>query len=270
MDFLHKIIRWGESEETIKVLLLQGSRGANTGFDQLSDYDIAIFCNEPSVFTEVEDWLSQIGDVWVCVREKICVGNETFHTRLVIFSEGIKVDFSFLSLPVLNEMSDHLPDYRVLLDKGNFTKSLKKPSLNQPLAVPPSKRDYLRINDEFWFEAYHVAIYLKRGDLWLVKFRANAMHEFLLQMIQWHAEARKDWKEKSPPLGKNTRSWVDPATWDALQGVFAHFDAADSWKSLLNTMSLFRRLAKEVAIRLKFNYPESLDQNISGFIASLQ
>lgn len=274
MDFLQKIIRWGEEEDAIKVLLLQGSRAGNAGFDQFSDYDIAIFCTEPSVFTDTENWLPQIGDVWVCVKEKIYVGNKTFHTRLVIFSGGTKVDFSFLPLQVLNEMKDHLPEdydrgYQVLLDKENFTKGLRKPSFKRPPAVSPSEQEYLRINDEFWFEAYHVAIYLKRNDLWLVKFRANAMHEFLLQMIQWHAEAQKDWKEKSEPLGKNMKLWVDSATWNDLQKVFAHFDVQDSWRALFSSLDLFRRLSVDVARHLGYDYPIAIDKNMSEFIVTL-
>lgn len=275
MDFLQKIIRWGEEEDAIKALLLQGSRAGNAGFDQFSDYDVTVVCSEPSAFTDVENWLSQIGDVWVYVKEKIYVGNKTFHTRLVIFSGGIKVDFSFLPLQVLNDMKDHLPEnydrgYRVLLDKGNFTKGLRKPSFKQPPAVPPSEQEYLRVNEEFWFEAYHVAIYLKRNDLWSVKFRANAMHEFLLQMIQWHAEGQKNWKAKSEPLGKNMRSWLDPETWNALEGVFAHFDVQDSWDALFHAMTLFRRIATDLSRQLGFDYPEVMDKNISGFILNLR
>lgn len=274
MDFLQKIIRWGEEEDAIKALLLQGSRAGNAGFDRFADYDISVFCTSPSAFTDAESWLLQIGDVWVCVKEKICIGSNTFHTRLVIFSGGIKVDFSFLPLQVLNDMKDRLSEdydrgYRVLLDKGNLTKALKKPSFKGPPAVPPSEQEYLRINDEFWFEAYHVAIYLKRNDLWSVKFRANAMHEFLLQMIQWHAEAQKDWKEKSQPLGKNMRSWVDPETWNALEGVFARFDVQDSWRALFSTSDLFRRLSVDVARHLGYDYPSSIDKNMSEFIVTL-
>jgi hypothetical protein len=89
-------------------------------------------------------------------------------------------------------------------------------------------------------------------------------------MIQWHAEAQKDWKEKSEPLGKNMRSWADPETWNALGGVFAHFEAVDSWQCLTATMNLFRRLSQEVALLLKVSYPETVDRHISAFISSLK
>ena len=185
MDFLQKIIRWGKEEDAIKALLLQGSRAGNAGFDQFSDYDVTVFCSEPSAFTDVENWLSQIGDVWVCIKETIRV------------------------------------------------------------------------------------IYLKRNDLWSVKFRANAMHEFLLQMIQWHAETQKNWKEKSEPLGKNMKLWVDSATWNALQEVFAHFDVQNSWRALFSTLDLFRRLSADVARHLGYDYPIAIDKNMSEFIVTL-
>jgi hypothetical protein len=48
-----------------------------------------------------------------------------------------------------------------------------------------------------------------------------------------------------------------------------HFDAADSWRGLLNTLALFRRLALETAKSLGYTYPGGVDRNIGGFILRL-
>ncbi len=276
MDILEKIIKWAEGEEAIQALILQGSRTAHKASDAYSDYDISVFCKTEKPYTQTEEWLSRLGKVWVCVKEKSSCNGREFPTRLVIFEGGIKVDFSFLSLDLLNQMvrgdlpKEYHRGYRVLLDKSSLTQGMPKPLYQEPKAMKPSEREFLEALAEFWFEAYHVAIYLKREELWLVKFRSAAMHGFLLRLIEWEAEARNSWSQTAPPLGKRMASWVDPSTWAALHGVFAHFAAEDSWKALLHTLALFRDLSIQVSRQLGYAYPEALDQQITGFISELR
>ncbi len=123
---------------------------------------------------------------------------------------------------------------------------------------------------EFWFEVYHAGIYLKRGDLWSVKFRSWSAHNFLLKMIEWHAEAENDWRCSNPPIGKRMRSWISEDLWKDLHSIFGHFDAEDSWKALFNTMELFRRITAETARSLRFNSMEGLSGNMIGFVNTLK
>lgn len=276
MDILQKIVRWAESEDGIKVLILQGSRAGKVPVDEWADYDISIFCKTPPPYIEAEEWLVRIGPIWVCVKEKVSFDGQVFPTRLVIFEGGIKVDFAFLSLNCLDRMvKGYLPDeynrgYQILLDKDNLTQSFPKPNYKEPMAQKPSKREFLETIEEFWFEAYHVGIYLKREDLWSVKFRSAAMHVFLLRMIEWGAQADNGWHQTVPPIGKRMASWVQPSVCQELQGVFAHFDVADSWNALFHTLTLFRRLSVDLSHQLGFDYPEAMDKNISGFILNLR
>jgi aminoglycoside 6-adenylyltransferase len=167
-----------------------------------------------------------------------------------------------------------LPDeyarvYSVLVDKDSLSVRMPTPTHKEKSSKKPSEREFQRIINEFWFEAYHVAIYLKREDLWSVKFRSAAMHAFLLTVIEWEAQARLGWSQTTPPHGKRMASWVDRGTWEALSEVFAHFDANDSWHALLHALELFRHLSVGLSQQLGFGYPEVMDNNISGFILKL-
>ncbi len=274
MEILSKIVKWAEKEENVKSLILTGSRARKNAADEWSDYDIAVFCQATKQYTDSENWLKDIGNVWICVKEKISLFENTFQTRLVIFEGGIKVDFSLLPLEILDqkiaEPLEYNRGYRVLLDKNNYTKILTKPDFKEPKAIKPTHEEFLRVINEFWFEAYNVAIHLKRNDLWHVKFRSNIMHEFLLRMIEWHAEAEHNWEVKCPPNGKRLSTWVDKETRQSLQGVFAHFDANDSWKALFSTIKIFRELAQKVGRSFLFTYPESIDHNMSKLIEKLE
>ena len=99
-NILDRIVQWAQKEDAIKAVMLQGSRAAGMA-DAYSDYDLAIFCSDYDSYIKDEKWLSQIGNVWVCVHEKMHQNNNTFPTRLVIFEGGVKVDFGFYTMGIL-------------------------------------------------------------------------------------------------------------------------------------------------------------------------
>lgn len=276
-EVIDEIKDWASQEEGIQALILVGSR-ARRDDDELSDYDISVFCASYDTYAKDDQWLSQIGKVWVCLPLSIEQNSRTFPTRLVIFEGGVKVDFAFYTLDVLENLvnSNPLPEmydngYQVLLDKEGRTQKMVKPSLSGYKKEKPSEKEFVDLIKEFWFEVYHVAKYLKREDLWSVKFRASGInHHLLLKMIEWNEQAKHNWNYSTYFLGGRMKSWVGPSTWEGLHGVFAHFDKEDSWKALKNTIELFRKLSIETAKLLDYEYPHDVDVNIDDFIQTLR
>jgi aminoglycoside 6-adenylyltransferase len=203
--------------------------------------------------------------VWVCVPDQYYVGEEIVPTRLVIYEGGVKVDFSFHTLSLVPKVR-WIGNYKVLLDKDGLATGMRQ---SDRKAAPPGEQDFVRLVDEFWFEAYHVAKYLKREELWLAKRRDGAVKELLLRMMEWHQKSRHGWDYDTQEEGKHLKDWFDPSLWSPLQDTFARFDSMDVWRGLSTTLSLFRQLARETADRLGFAYPQEVDANIGGFIASL-
>jgi aminoglycoside 6-adenylyltransferase len=273
---LDRIVEWAQKESTIKAVILQGSHATGMA-DEYSDYDLAIFCYAFDAYIRDERWLSNIGKVWVCVCEKVERSGKIFPTRLVIFEDGVKVDFGFYTMDVLHTLvhARHLPDdynrgYSVLIDKESLTVSMPKATGKESHAKKPSKEEFLKVVNEFWFEVHHVAKYLKRGDLWLVKLRSGLIFEhFLLKMIEWNEEAKGNWASRVPPSGKRMQSWVDANTWRDLHQVFARFENRDSRQGLIHTMELFRKLAIDTSRRLGYSYPHDLDKNMTHFVTML-
>ncbi len=271
------IMQWAQADENVKVLILLGSHAAGQA-DEYSDYDLAVFCSSDEPYIKNDSWISKFGKIWVCVHEKLQEGDHMYSTRLVIFEGGLKVDFAFFPMLVLQDMmkANSLPDeynrgFSVLLDKGSWTASMPKATKKESPGTKPSEQEFLRIVNEFWFEVHHVAKYLKRKDLWSAKFRSGGIYDnFLLKMIEWNEEAKRDWKTQMPPLGKRMRTWVDAHTWKALYDVFGHFEEEDSWKALVNTIGLFRELAKDTAHRLGYMYPQDVDEAINGYVLGLK
>ncbi len=258
-------------------MILSGSRTQNKEHDDLADYDLSVFTDDSDKYESSDEWLSEIGNVWVCVHETLSWKNGTIPTRLVIFEKGTKVDFVFYPLAALALLdkgplpNDYANGYQVLLDKDECLISIPKPTFDGFKEEPPLESEFQRIVREFWFEVYHVAKYLARGDLWSAKFRDNGLkQEFLLRMICWHEQAKHNWDYTTHSQGKRMHEWANRNTWNELHESFSHFDAEDSWRCLDATTALFRRISKETASLLNFSYPVGVDTNISTYLKSLK
>jgi aminoglycoside 6-adenylyltransferase len=270
---LSNILSWAEREESIRVLILEGSRALSTPFDELADFDISVFTKSQESYTQDDLWLTAIGEVWVGVSDKYDWGSDTIPTRLIIFKDGVKVDFSFIDvhkLTELNAIDYHYYSYKVLLDKDRVSKQWPTQIERDSESNQPTEKDYMLVVKEFWFEAYHVAKYLKRGELWLVKFRDWETKQFLLKMIEWHAKSKQQWSYETQYMGKHMMNWADKSVWQELHHTFAHFDRDSSWECLIATMNLFRQIANEVAENLNCIYPAEIDRNITGFILKIR
>ncbi len=269
-QILSNIVAWASADLNVRGLVLVGSRAQNGRTDELADIDVQVYARTAEPYTRDEVWLSEVGPVWVCVRDEYRHGTLVVPTRLVIFARGTKVDFAFYPAASMADIVRDAAAYRVLLDKDAAAAEVGQQAWRPEPGGEPSEAEFMRVVREFWFEAYHVAKYLARGELWLAKSRDWATKEFLRMMIEWHARAERGWSLNTHYGGKHMRSWVSRGVWEDLHRAFAHFDAEDSWNSLFATMELFRRVAADTAAALGFLYREDVDQNLSGFILKLR
>ena len=168
----------------------------------------------------------------------------------------------------LSPLYDH--GYRVLVDNGGLAARLPAPSYESPARTQPTEAELRAVIEEFWFEAAQIPKYLQRHDLWVVKYRDWTMKELLLQMLEWHAIATNHEQRDVWHVGTRMKDWVRPDVWEDLQEAFGRFDAADSWRALLATVSLFRKLARETAESLGYQYPKELDDAIGGYLRKFE
>ena len=267
-SIFQNILSLATSDDQIRGVVMVGSRANNPDVDNLADFDIQLYSDDHSAYLENDAWLSDIAPVWICISLSYEDNDDNIPTRLVIFEDGIKVDFAFYPLHLLSDVQSRWQSCQILLDKGNV---VNPDTIFVPAEIyPPTPDEFFAIVNNFWFEAYHVAKYLKRGDLWLVKFRDWATKEFLLPMLEWYAQSQHNWDYDTRYMGKHMPKWLDSNTWNSLHNTFAHFDADDSWSALLATTLLFSRLAQETAALLGITYPHDLEHNMMIFINRLR
>lgn len=276
MRHLEKIINWANSIHGIRALILSGSLTGKGKQDVLSDYDIAVYGNEFD-FIENDDWLNSIQEHWVCIHDCFKLLGYEIPTRLTIFDAYFKVDFSFHPMEELQRMIDEkiIPDdynigYEVLLDKDGLLKELPKPTYKGFELIKPDEKIFRENVKEFWFECYHVAKYLYRNDLWIVKARDHATKKFLLQMMEWNEACKRNWNFSPKDHGKQMNDWIDKNYWSELQNCFGRFDKEESWNALMNTIQLYQTVAKETAKFLDYSYNERLDERMFQFIKDLK
>lgn len=273
-EILNKIIEWAKSEDSVRGLIVEGSIAQGQG-DGLSDVDISIFVKNIESFVHSDSWIYKMAKIWVYSPDKYDFNNSVIHTKLVIYKGGIKVDYSLWDVSLIkdlissNSSEKFATGYKVLLDKDGLLKNLPLPSFKYKVRPKPTEEEFIFNVKEFWFEAYHIAKYLKREDLWIAKSRDWATKELLLKMMEWHTLAKNNWNINVNWLGKNIKQWVEPKIHNRLNNIFGHFDSEDSWKALIATIDLFRDLSKETAKLLRFSYPDDIDKNLTEFINKL-
>ncbi len=264
-DLLDRIVRWGVGDDRVRTLVLTGSR-ARGDADALSDHDVAVFATDPDALAADDGWYAAFAPMLVCLP----LGDGGDAARLVIYEGGQKVDFSLLPVVDLDRLAGAalLPDpydraYRVLLDKDGLAGRLP-PAPGPAPALPPTPMMFAAAVEEFWFEVWHVAKYLARGDLWHAKFRDATAKELLLRMVEWHAVACRGAADVHY-LGLGMERWADPDAWRRLHDCFGRFDAADARAALFATAALFGDLSREVAVAIGVLYPQRVEDAVLAY-----
>ncbi len=270
--YLDKVVRWARGEAAVRAVVVTGSLArADGSVDDYSDLDAQIITRDTEALTRDDSWLDSLGEVWI--RFPL---HQDAPYRLVWFAGGYKVDFQFvqaddiLAMRDSGELSDeYLRGYQVALDKDGLYTSLPPSPRKFPSAALPSETELAAVINEFWFEAIHVAQFIRRRELWVAKFRDWTMKEDLLWLIEWHARATGKAEVNTWLLGKRILQWADAETADAIQRIWSRWDAAEIWTALLIQLELCRRLSREIHAALGFDYAEGKHLQIEQYIRQL-
>ena len=275
-DYQERVVAWAEGQPNVRAVIVQGSLARSQAVGhRFSDLDIDLYLADPRPLLHSEDWLHDIGEVWVCLP----LDNAELDiapTRLTWFADGQKVDFCLNAVADLAAQAAaeelnvaYQRGYRVLVDKDGLAAQLPPSPFTNPPSPKPTPAEFDFVIREFWYEALHVAQYILSRELWVVKFRDASMKNCLLQMMAWHAQMQQGWQLNIKPVGKGMAGWVDPATWRAVQGIWSHVDPADSWRALRATLVLFGRLARATAEVLGYDYAAERYAALADYIEGL-
>lgn len=265
---LELVRQWARREGAIRALVVTGSLARADGrTDQFSDLDLQVITLDIMRFTNDDRWLDELGEVWI--RFPL---NQTLPYRLVWFKDGVKVDFQFLSPSDIapGALSDeYARGYHILLDKDNLFRDLPPAPLTFSTPPLPTRADVQAAVNQFWFEAIHVAQFIRRRDFWVVKHRDWTMKRDLLRLLEWHARATRPEPVNTRLLGRGLSSWADDESIATISGIWGGWAAQGLWDALFVQLKLFRRLSIELNQTLGYQYDDQIHRDIEAYIRQL-
>lgn len=271
-----ELAAWAERIAEIRAILVVGSQARQIKpADEYSDLDISLYVTRNHA-QETEfylQWMRNFAPVWMILEEH----HDETKSWLILYQGGIKVDFSVTPISTLQPLIDdqYLWDdqqrgYNILLDKDGIVAQLPTPTPFAPLPyTPPTQAQFIQRVEGYFYGAVYLAKQIKRSNLWKAKWADQIQQRMLLEMLEWHAHATHDSPVDTYYRGDFMRDWVSEATWRELHDVFAHFEAADSRKSLIASVRLFTRLTEETAAKLGYDYPRRVMTEVIDYILVL-
>jgi aminoglycoside 6-adenylyltransferase len=279
-SLIDKIIALARVDNDIRAIILEGSFAAHFQVDELSDYDVNIYALNYEKYLMDDRWMSQIGQVLLYQKEQFQFYADVVPTRLVLFRDRERVDFSFWHLALLPEIvrgdkeyESYKNGYQILVDKDHLAAQLRPPNGTGFSIAPPSRERFLQTLYDFWFEAYCVARYLSRRDLWYAKrIEDSYIKDHLFRMALWHHQAANEWKP-DPLLhteGKRFEKWASPELIAAISRCFSPYDVDGTWNSLFAMVGVFNQLARQTSNQLQIEYPDRVERDIGEYLQYLK
>ncbi len=264
-------VSWAQTVEDIRAAFIVGSRARKDHpADEWSDMDIIFFTSRQNYYLTNSEWLNNFGDVCTSFVAQTDGGDPEC---LTLFEGGWQVDFVIHTVDNLNQIVKNkiIPNnfYRgvkVLIDKDHIAHNIIPQNNKAPQGMPLSEERFLQTINMFWFVALYSAKQILRNELWVVKVRDGNLKELLLQMIEWHEKTVNGMEYDTWHAGRFLCEWASKETQEELQNSFGHFDRNDSWKALKATITLFKRLSREISDKKKFSYPYDLENSVYQWI----
>ncbi|WP_076545417.1 aminoglycoside 6-adenylyltransferase [Halanaerobium kushneri] len=274
-EVLSQFQKWARNNELIRAAVLTSSRvKSDSETDFLSDYDIELYVSDLSSFKKNDEWLKEFGSImvrWPFKPRSTGFKNASWLTRLVLFNDGVRIDFQITDqLEIEEDVYDS--GYKVLLDKDGITEGLLEPSYSEYIINKPEQLEYETLVNEFWWDAYYVPKYLWREQLPFAKYMLDysLRYSFLHKVIEWHIGLKNDWSVETGIFGKRFKEYLDDELWAEWKKTYAGADLEENWEAFFKMIDFFRRLAKNIAKKLGYTYPEEVDKRVSNFCREIR
>lgn len=282
MDQVSKqLIHWAGSQQLIRAVVLTSSRAIpHASLDLFSDYDVILAVQSVERYYADRTWLETFGPVLAVYRDPMIPVNGVERSAYVVqYEDGLKIDFNLWPVALLHEVAanPNLPaefdaGYEVLLDKDGLTTELKAPTYKAYIPTPPSETSYLELLEGFFLDTTYVAKYLWRDDLMAAKhiLDYSLKQAHLRPMLEWHSEIDHQWSLKPGPDGRRLKQHVRPDFWAELESTYVGPELEENWEALFRTITLMRRVAREVGKSLGFTYSEDLNQRVVRYLLKVK
>lgn len=272
-DVLRRLVRWADQRDAV---LLTSTRAIpHAPLDTFSDYDVILVVRDIHPFVADRGWIADFGEVLVAYWDPVEIDPDTGIERtsnIVQYMDGLKIDFTLWPVELLDGVT-RLPalpaeldaGYRMLVDKDRLITDLPAPTSTGYIPALPDEATYGTNVNDFFIGVPYVAKCLLRDEIlpakWCLDY--DMRYVYLLPMLEWRMECDHNWSVPVGVNGKGLKRRLPSGIWAELEATYAGADIAGNWEALFRTIALFRRVAREVAGDLGYEYPEALDRRVT-------
>jgi len=269
---------WAETRSDVHGVLAVGSRArADRPADAYSDLDLTLFADEPDRLIDTDDWLHEIGPVTFSFVEGTAVGG--WRERRAVFAPMLDVDFSVVPSALLEldfaepgpvtDMIRPVIDrgFRVVYDPRSRLRSLNDVPLRKESEwTPPDEPAFTNLVVDFWYHAMWTTKKALRGEILVARQCLDgSMKDKLLQIIGW--QAKLDQPGVEPWHGyRFFEGRTDPGIVEAFHATWGAATREQILRDLAGTMDLFGDLARPMAGRFGYRYPERVETHVRVWI----
>lgn len=277
---LRSIINWSENNKDVKVVLLTSSLvNPLAPVDEFSDLDIELIFENNTQYISENNWTYHFGNPIAMIEEDETSFDGRHAMKMILYDDHVKVDFKLFSKDkFLKEVRlKELPEdwdigYKVLIDKEEITKEMQKPSFQVSIIKKPSKEEFQRILNDFWWDTTYVAKCLARDEIFYAKFMSetNIRTEYLIPLIEWHIASKHNWNITSNKYGRLFKKYLNREMWLKTEQTFSGSNIKDNWTALLAMADLVSEIGIELSEKLDHEYPFKLEKDIRKYLKDLQ
>lgn len=237
--------------------------------DEWSDIDIALLVENPAEWVRDLGWVDAIAPAWV--RLVFPAPIPGFEVVQVLFAGGYDADiipFARDQIAALREPGIAAGVFgggaRVIVDREGALGWVSDVG-DPPPPAAPTREAFDHVVAVFLHQTVWATKRLRRGELWRAHDDVDDfMRDRLLTMLEWHAIARG--VAGVAPESRRLERWLPADVAAELPGTFATFDAGSIAVSLVRSLRLFGRVAREVAGRYGYAYPDDADRTIGAWV----
>jgi hypothetical protein len=268
-----RIEQWARQRPDVRALAFFGSlRRTDRPGDDWSDVDAMLVVDNLAPWVGQADagWVNEIGSTWINFPHPAPIPG--LEVRQVVFDGGYDSDLLVVDHEKLKAVTEDPGTARMVLGHG-YVVAFDRDRVFDTLAQPSSDADVvLPTADEFHFvvstslfQLVWATKHFRRGEHWRACDDLDCyLKERLLTLLAWRALVAG--KPKVFPSGRQIEKWADAADLDAARQTFSGGDPRAFPRALLAHHDLLRHMAKSIAERLGFAYPDAADASIREWI----
>lgn len=264
---LKKIIEFAEKNENIRGLVLQGSYvNDNAPKDIFSDLDPLFYCNDVTEFTEDDSLKKHFGEVISEFSDSWEMHGEKGYTRLTLYKDGFKIDFGFQPVSLAKHAND-MELYKVYLDKDNIIPTPEVTDDSKFYVKKPTEQEFKDILRDFFFDTSYVVKTIYRDEIMFNQYMMNyILHKKILSLVEWYIGCKHDFKVNTGVYGRYIKQYLTESEYSLLKETYPSSNYEETKYSLIKSFELVRYLGNYIALKLGFNYPQKLDEDMLEYV----